>query len=283
MPVAFVLSGGASLGAVEVGMLMALRDHGIEPDMIVGTSVGALNGAWLAGHPETSLDELANVWRQLRRADVFPADPLRGLLAFAGRRQGLVPKHKIRALIEHHLTFDRLEDAPIPLHVSAVDVLTGKDALFSDGPACEAILASAAIPGVFAPVEIAGVPYMDGGVVNNTPISHAVALGATTVWVLCAGYSCAITEAPRGALAMGLHALTLLLHQQLADDVARFEPDVELHVLPPLCPLNVWPADFSQGATLIDRAHTAAAEWLSEDRPTTGQIEFLRLHHHHDA
>src|SRR5262249_49891326 len=140
MPVAFVLSGGASLGAVEVGMLMALRERGIEPDMIVGTSVGALNGAWLAGHPNAALDELANVWRHLRRAAVFPADPLRGLLAFAGRRQGLVPKHKVRALIEHHLTFERLEDAPIPLHVSAVDVLTGRDVLFSDGPACEAIL-----------------------------------------------------------------------------------------------------------------------------------------------
>jgi NTE family protein len=80
---------------------------------------------------------------------------------------------------------------------------------------------------------------------------------------------------------MGLHALTLLLHQQLADDVERFEPLVDLHVIPPLCPLDVSPADFSHGADLIARAHIAAGDWLAADRPTQGQVEFLGLHQHH--
>lgn len=280
MTVAFVLSGGASLGAVEVGMLRALYERGVRPDFVVGTSVGALNGGWLAGHPGDPVDGLAQVWQSLHRSDVFPTDPLRGFLGFIGRRRGFVPSHKLRTLIASHLTFERLEDAPIPLHVGVVDVLSGRDTLLSTGPALDAILASAAIPAVFDPVVVDGVPYMDGGVVNNTPISHAVALGATTVWVLCAGYPCALDAAPRGTLAMGLHALTLLIHQQLADDVERFEPLVELRVLPPLCPLRVSPTDFSHGAELIERAYTASLAWLDADRPSVGQKQFLGLHEH---
>jgi NTE family protein len=281
--VAFVLSGGASLGAVEVGMLKALRDHGVTPDLIVGTSVGAINGAWVAGHPNESLDGLAEIWTSLRRRDIFPADLLRGLLGFVGKRRSLVPAHKLRALVEQHLTFKRLEDAPVPLHVMAAEVLTGREVLMSKGSAADAIMASAAIPSVFEPVYIDEVPYMDGGVVNNTPISHAVALGADVVWVLCAGYACAIERPPRGALAMGLHALTLLLHQQLADDVERFESVVELRILPPLCPQEVSPADFSHGARLIRRAYDESRKWLAEDRTPSGQKAFLGLHRHDTA
>ena len=280
MTTAFVLSGGASLGAVEVGMLKALREHGVTPDLIVGTSVGSINGAWVAGHPDQPLDPLAHIWTSLRRRDIFPTDFLRGLLGFVGRRRSLVPAHKLRTLVEQHLTFERLEDAPIPMHVMLAEVLTGREVLASRGRALDAIMASAAIPAVFEPVYIDGVPYMDGGVVNNTPISHAVALGADVVWVLCAGYACAIDEPPRGALAMGLHALTLLLHQQLADDVERYESVVELRILPPLCPQEVSPSDFSQGARLIERAYAQSKKWLAEDRTPSGQKAFLGLHRH---
>ena len=282
MTVAFVLSGGGSLGAVEVGMAKALAERGVRPDMIVGTSAGAINGAWLAGHPDTDVDDLAEVWARIRRSTVFPAEPMLGFMAFAGRRQGLVPQRGLRSLVQAHLTFDRLEDAPTPLHVVAVEVLTGRDVALSTGPALDAVLASAAIPGVFAPVEIDGVAYMDGGVVNNTPLSHAVALGADVVWVLCAGYACALTEPPRGALAMALHALTLLVHQQLVIDVVRFEPQVELHVIPPLCPLDVSPSDFSQSSALIERSYRAAKSWLDADHDLVGQEKYLGLHDHHD-
>ncbi|HET9729088.1 MAG TPA: patatin-like phospholipase family protein [Acidimicrobiia bacterium] len=283
MTVAIVLSGGASLGAVEVGMLAALQERGVRPDLVVGTSVGALNGAWLAGHPDEPIDALGDVWRALRRSSVFPANPLQGLLGFAGRRRGLVSQAGLRRLISRYLTFDRLEDAPVPLRVVAVDVLTGHDVVFSSGPAAEAILASAAIPAVFAPVTINDVPYMDGGVVNNTPISHAVQAGADVLWVLSAGYACALDKPPRGALAMGLHALTLLLHQQLIVDVERYEGQVELHVVPPLCPLRVSPADFSRSGELIERAHEAASHWLDEEHPPVGQAEFMGLHRHHEV
>ena len=261
-------------------MLAALRERGVRPDLIVGTSVGALNGAWLAGHPDAPIEDLAQIWTSLHRSDVFPADPRRGLLAFAGRRRGMVDEGPLRRLLEAYVPFPRLEDAPVPLHVVAVEVLTGRDVVLSSGPAVESVLASAAIPAVFDPVMIDGLPYMDGGVANNTPISHAVALGAEEVWVLCAGYACALTEPPRGALAMALHALSLLLHKQLAVDVERFEPLVELHVLPPLCPMTVSPADFSHSAELIDRAHDASKRWLEAEHPPVGQAAFLGTHEH---
>jgi len=280
--VAFVLSGGASLGAVEVGMLKALAERGITPDLVVGTSVGAVNGAWLAGHPGADLRELEDVWLSIRRSAVFPADPLQGLAGFVGRRQGLVPQRGLRSLVQSHLTFERIEDAPIPLHIVAVEVLTGRDVLLSSGPALDVVLASAAIPGVFAPVEIDGVAYMDGGVVNNTPISHAAALGADVIWVLCAGYACALSRPPKGALGMGLHALSLVLHQQVIHDVERFESTVELHVLPPLCPLDVSPSDFRHARELIDRSYRASKQWLDEDHGLVGQSQFLDLHQHQD-
>ena len=284
MAVAFVLSGGASLGAVEVGMLAALREHDIRPDVIVGTSVGALNGAWLAGHPDSPLDELAHVWNGLHRADIFPADPRRGLLAFAGRRRSFFDEHPLRSVIERHLSFDRLEEAAIPLHVVAVQVLTGREVLLSSGPAVDSVLASAALPALFDPIEIEGVAYMDGGVGNNTPISHAVALAdVDQIWVLCAGYACALTEPPANALAMALHALSLLLHKQLAVDVERYESAVDLHVLPPLCPLTVSPIDFGHSSELIERAYRASTRWIDEGHPARGQARFMDVHDHHEA
>jgi len=279
--VAFVLSGGGSLGAVEVGMLRALEERGIRPDVIVGTSVGALNGAWLAGHPHTPVAELAEVWKGLHRADVFPGDARRAVLAFAGRRRSFFDIGPLRELIAEHLTFTDLAAAPIPLHVVAIEVLTGKEVLMSSGPAVDSVLASAALPAIFDPVTIDGVAYMDGGVGNNTPISHAVGLPQVgQVWVLCAGYSCALSEPPASPLAMALHALSLLLHKQLTLDVERYESTVELRVLPPLCPLTVSPIDFSHADELIDRAHEASARWLDEAHPPVGQAAFMAPHEH---
>lgn len=262
-------------------MLLALAEAEIAPDMIVGTSVGAVNGGWIASRPDLAgVTALADLWRSLSRDDVFPTRPLTGLLGFLGRRPNLVPDSGLRRLLEDNLEFSRLEDAPIPLHVVATDVLSGQDVLLSTGDAVDAIAASAAIPAVFPPVTIDGRDLIDGGVVNNTPLSHAVALGAQVIWVLPTGYSCALPASPRGALAMALHALTLTVNQRLAVDVARFEQAVDLRVIPPLCPVRVSPADFSQSAQLIERSHDATRAWLSTRHPVTGQAALLGPHRH---
>ena len=281
MTTAFVLSGGASLGAAHVGMLQALREHGVVPDLLVGTSVGAVNAAWVADRGDTAgLEALAEVWRGLRRSTIFPLRPLTGLLGFLGRADHLVPDTGLRRVLEQRLPFQRLEQSVLPVHVVATDLLSGEDVLLSSGSAVEAVLASAAIPGIFPAVRIGGREYIDGGVVNNTPISHAVALGADTVWVLSTGYACALAEPPQGALGLAIHALTLTLNHRLAIDVARYQSEVDLRVVPTLCPLNILPADFSQADQLIDRARASTRAWLAAPEGQRCSPASLTAHRH---
>lgn len=281
MTTAFVLSGGGSLGSIQVGMLLGLAESGIVPDLIVGTSVGAVNGGWVASRSDVKgIGLLADLWRSLSREDVFPTRPIVGLLGFLGLRSNLVPDHGLRRLLKGHLQFSRLEDAPTSFHVVATDVLSGQDVLLSSGDAVAAIAASAAIPAIFPTVKINGRDLMDGGVVNNTPLSHAVTLGADLIWVLPTGYPCALPKAPKGALAMAIYALTLTVNQRLALDVARYEKAVDLRVVPPLCPLGVSPIDFSRSAQLIDRSHDSTREWLATRRPVLGQAALLEPHRH---
>jgi NTE family protein len=253
---AFVLSGGASLGAIQVGMLEALFERGIAPDVIVGTSVGAINGAYIAGREPTpdTTHALGDIWRGLSRGQIFPLNPITGLVGFLGRSSHLIPAGSLRRLIVRHAAIDRVENSPVPLHLICTDVLSGQEVRVSRGPAVDAVLASAAIPSVFPPIEFEDKLLMDGGVADNTPISHAVALGADEIYVLPTGISCDLTTAPRGALSMLLHALTVLTQQRLHLDIELYRDRARLVVLPPPCPQPVQPIDFSRGAELIEQS-----------------------------
>jgi NTE family protein len=281
--VAFVLSGGASLGAIQVGMLRALYEREIRPDLIVGTSAGALNAAFVASRPQTveTADELGRVWRDMRRGQAFPLNPLTGLLGFLGARDHLVPQSGLRRLITRHIEHDALEDMPIPLHVVAVDIITGEELRLSRGSVVDAVLASAAIPAVLPPVAWEGRTLIDGGVANNTPISHAVELGASRVYVLPSGHACSLAEPPGGALGMALHAISLLTQRRLIGDIERHRADAELIVLPPPCPLSVAPIDFAHANDLIALALHDGRQFLDsggEERPA------IAMHmHRHDA
>jgi NTE family protein len=279
--VAFVLSGGASLGAVQAGMLRALYERGIAPDLIVGTSVGAINGAFIASRPPAveTADELAEIWRCVRRGQVFPLRPVSGLLGFVGSRDHLVPESGLRRLIAEHTAYDRLEQTPIEFHVVAVDVLTGEELLLSCGPVLEAVLASAAIPAVLPPVAWEGRALMDGGVANNTPISHAVALGARTVYVLPTGHACALERPPASALGMALHALTLLAQSRLIYDIESHRGHARLVVMPPPCPLAIQPTDFSHADALIERSLQDARTFLDGGGAERPPIR-MRVHRH---
>jgi NTE family protein len=279
--VAFVLAGGASLGAVEVGMLRALYERGVAPQLIVATSAGALNGAFIASRPQTveTADELGRIWRELRRGQVFPVNLVTGLLGFLGARDHLVPDAAMRRLITRHIEHDRLEQMPVELHVIAVDVITGEEIRLSQGPAVEAVMASAAIPAVLPAVSLEGRELIDGGVANNTPISHAVELGATEVYVLPTGNACSLTESPSGALAMALHALSLLMQRRLIDDIENHRDRAKLVVLPPPCPLSIQPTDFGHAGILIDRAYADACEFLDGGGAERPPIR-MRMHGH---
>ncbi len=281
---AFVLSGGASLGAIQVGMLRALYERGIAPDLIVGTSVGAFNAAFIASRPQSAdtADLLGEIWLGLRRSQIFPMNPVTGLLGFAGIRDHLVPDSGLRRLLAEHLQRERLEEMPIPLHVVAVDVITGEELRLSSGPAIDAVMASASVPGLLPPVCWQGRALIDGGVANDTPISHAIELGARRVYVLPTGHACALEKSPRGALAMALNAVSLLTHGRLIDDVERHRSDAELILLPPPCPLHTLPTDFSHAEVLIRRGYEESREFLdrSEGELTGMHICMHRRHRH---
>jgi NTE family protein len=280
---AFVLSGGGSLGAVQVGMLQALSSAGVEPDLLVGTSAGAVNATWVAGHGMSidSLGELAGLWRRLRRPDLFPLHPYRVLGALLGRGAAMSSSDRLGRLVRDHAAFEDLAEAPIETHLVATDLLTGHSVLLAAGPVDAAVRASAAVPGLYPPVLIEGRHLVDGGVAQHSGVRHAAALGATTIWVLPTGYPCALSRPPRTAVGVALQALTLLIQERLITDVAAHPPGVTVKLLPPLCPLTVSAADFSQAADLVDRARRATGRWLAEGGPDLpAQERFLALHRH---
>lgn len=278
---AFVLAGGGSLGAVEVGMLRELVREGVQPDFIVGASAGAINGAYFAAQPDLQgVAKLEGVWRGLTRRDVFPLTwATLGCLIL--RRDYLVDSIGLRRVLEKHLPYRNLEDATVPIHVVASDFLTGEEVLLSSGSAVDAVLASAAIPGVFPPVAVAGRLLVDGGVASNTPIAAALRLGAERIIVLPTGFACALKQIPRGPIARAMHALSLLIARQLVNDIERYSASVQLHVVPPLCPLEASPYDYASCGSLIDRAAASTRLWISQNGLAgSGVPGMLRQHAH---
>ncbi len=277
---AFVFAGGGSLGSIQVGMLQALMETELRPDFVFGSSVGALNAAYFAGAPDVAgVSRLAEIWMGLRRADVFPLS-LYGLLGILRRPDSIVDPSRLRLILETHLAYARLEDAPLPLHVMATDQ-QGVGVRLSAGSAVEAILASAAVPGIFPPVTIDGRQLMDGAIAANTPLRMAAELGAKRIVVLPTGYACALTSPPAGVIARMLHAVTLLIAWQLMHEIETMSESVEIHVAPALCPLAVSPYDFTAARQLIERAKCSTREWINGGglaRPARARE--LAPHHH---
>jgi NTE family protein len=280
---AFVLSGGGSLAAVQVGMVQALSERGIYPDLLVGASAGALNAAFIAGcGAETrALYDLAAVWSHLQRRTVFPLNPLRGLLAALGAQDSVCSPAPLAQLLAKHLPFERLEEARTPVHVLSTDVLTGQAVLLSDGDAASALMASCAIPGIYPSVHRDGRLLCDGALADDSPVFQAVALGADRVYVMVAGTACALDRPPAHPVGAALHAVTLLLQQRAVLETKALSGMVDIRVIPPLCPLTVSAADFGHAYDLIARARLAAADWLDSGADAEPAPErFLSLHGH---
>lgn len=264
---AFVLSGGGSLGALQVGMLQALLSAGVRPDLIVGSSVGSVNGAWIAAGPvRARADQLAALWLSTVRDDVFHLNPLDALRGLIGSTNHLLSNQRLRRLLESHLLDARLEDTEVPLHVVTTDLGTGREVVLSKGPVVEALLASSAIPGVFPPVLIHGRQLVDGGIANHTPLSVAVALGAQRVYVLHARHPWS-EAAARNPLAMAIHSISRLIEQRLAVEIAAFESDIDIRLMAGSAAIGISPLDFSHTSELICRGRRAAQRRLAERGP----------------
>jgi NTE family protein len=255
---------------MQAGMLRALYERGIVPDLLVGTSAGALNAAFVASRPQTveTADQLASVWHELRREQIFPLSLRALVVGLSGHRDHLVPDGGLRRLVARHIEFADLGDAAVPLHVVAFDLTDNCEVLLSGGPTLDVITAAASIPGILPPVLIDGRSLVDGGVINNTPISHAVALGATRIFVLpTREVGRAPSRTSRGALGAAIEGLGLLTDGRLGFDLARYSKDAELVVLPAPNRLDVQPTNFSHSQHLIGEALAATRAFLSRADP----------------
>jgi NTE family protein len=269
--VAFVLGGGGPLGAHEVGMLRALLEDGILPDLVVGTSVGALNGAAVAADPTLqSIDRLESVWLQLTRDDVFGGSVFSGAAQLMRSRTHLHSNVSLRRLIGRSLPVETFEELAIPFQCVAASIERAAEHWFSEGPLVEAILASSAVPGILPVVELGGEHFIDGGVVNSIPVGRAVDLGATVIYVLHVGRIDRPLSPPKNPWQVVMIAFEIARRHRFARDMANLPQGVTAHVLPTG---EEEPArydslsqfryrDFSTVSGRIARAHAATARYL---------------------
>ncbi|HUQ40165.1 MAG TPA: patatin-like phospholipase family protein [Acidimicrobiales bacterium] len=266
----FVLGGGGNLGAVQVGMLRGLLDRGILPDEVVGCSVGAVNGAGLVADPTADgMDALARLWHKMRGETLCPSGLLGGLVALGRRGLSLHGNEALRAMLVANLAFERFDEPRIPLHVIATDLATGAERWFREGPVLEPILASCAMPAVLPPVEIEGRLFIDGAVVNNVPVSRALALGATRVVILHVGSFRRERPAPRRPIEALVQAMSIARDARFALERDAVPSRVEVIIPPALDPGRLRYNDFTRSGELIERAHASTLAYLDGPRAAT--------------
>lgn len=267
---AFVLGGGGPLGAVQVGMLRAVLERDVTPDVVIGSSVGAINAACLAGDPTVAgVSRLADIWTGLDGEAIIHSGHVSRLWLLARKGLSLQGNDGLRALIESSIHYRTFDQAAVPLHVVATSMRTGRERWFSSGDVVEAVLASAALPAVFPPIEIDGELFIDGAVVDNVPISRAGAAGATRVFVFHVGNFERPRPAPRRPIDVLLQSFSIARNYRFFADVARPPPGVELITLPSIDPGPTRYNDFHQSARLIERSYAAAASFLDTRARTT--------------
>ena len=264
--VGFVFSGGGPLGALQVGALKALFEREIRPDLCVGTSVGALNATWTAFEPTPEgIVHLEDTWLRMKDNDLFPgggrfkASWARMLV----RGNRIFENIGIRRLVETSLGRPRFEDSQIPLAITATDLETGAEKIFSTGDVLDPLLASTAMPSIFPPVPIGGRNYIDGGVANNVPIAPAVEMGATTVYVMDSTSHSRQRRPLNRPIDYLLHAFTLARGQRFTLEAELFAEKVKLIVIPaPWLDFFVPFASMEHTAKLIEMAYEETSKFL---------------------
>ena len=267
---AFVLGGGGGpLGAHEVGMLQALAERGIVPDLVLGTSVGAINGAAFAADPTAAgVERLAAMWTEMQAGDVFSGSLLGRVATLARTRTHLHGNESLRALLGGALGDRRIEDLALPFQCVAASIERAGEHWFTEGPVVDAVLASASVPGVLPPVAIGGEHFVDGGIVNSIPVNRAVELGATRIYVLHVGRLDRPLEPPRWPWEVGLVAFEIARRHRVVGDLAALPPGIEAHVLPTGWPEPPRYADLSQ---LRYRDASRARERIASAREATAR------------
>jgi len=229
---AFVLGGGGLLGAHEVGMLRALSEAGIRPDVVVGTSIGAVNGVFIAADPDSAAQRLTGLWCGESLGVVFSETVLGRAVRLARSGTHLHAIEPLRKLLADTLPAETFADLRLPFHCVAASIEDATARWFTAGPLIPAVLASCAVPGLLPPVEIDGAHYFDGGLVHSIPVGRAVSLGATTVYVLHVGRIESPLPVPARPWEVGLVAFEIARRHRFHEEMAALPSGVEVHVLP---------------------------------------------------
>jgi NTE family protein len=269
MTTAFVLGGGGLLGAHEVGMLMALAEAEIRPDLVVGTSIGAINGAFVAADPAGSAAKLGELWQGQAMRDAFSETLWSRAITLVRSGTHLHAFDPLEKMLADLLPATNFADLKLPFHCVAASIERASAAWFFSGPLIPAVLASCAVPGLLPPVEIDGAHYFDGGLVDSIPVGRAVALGASTVYVLQVGRIETALTAPKRPWEVGLVAFEIARRHRFHEEMSALPDDITVHVLPTggsrrspdLSQLRYRDKTMVQEG--IDRAYEASANYLS--------------------
>lgn len=276
---AFVLSGGGNLGALQVGMLRALVEAGVRADVVLGCSIGAINGAGFALDPSVGgVERLTSVWESPTVSEMMPASRLPNAVQMVRKGTSIHDNDRLRrgltTILGDHPTFDDLE---LAFQCNAVDVDSATTTWFSRGRLIEPLLASAALPAIFPPVQIDGHTYIDGGVTENVPIARAVELGCRTIYVLHIGPHGRPSHELRRPMDGALQAYWVARNSQFARDLASLPDRVRAIVLPPGRRPDLKHDDFSQTEALIERGYQNSIRFLESledtgDRWRAGEL-----------
>lgn len=267
---AFVLGGGGVLGAAEVGMARALLEAGVHPDLVCGTSVGAINGAAIAADPTPEgAEHLLAIWDALAEEGVLDGSLIRRVAEVVRRRTSLHGSGALRRMLRDRLPAQTFEDLAVPFECVAASIERAREHWFSTGDLIEPVLASCALPGVFPPVRIGDEHFFDGGLVNSIPLDRAVALGADTVWVLHVGRLEEELAAPRFLWEVAFVSFEISRRHRFHSDLERVGSEITVHVLPsglPQRPAATWSnlryRDTRRIARRAELAYDATREYL---------------------
>ncbi len=264
---AIVLGGGGIFGATQVGMLRALLEADIRPGLVVGTSVGAINGAAIAADPSMAgVENLAGLWASLVEAGMFAENVLARASTLARYRTHLYSPTPLRKLLNAHLP-DTFAELAVTFQCVAASIERARAHWFSSGSLTEAVMASAAVPGLLPPVVIDGEHFLDGGLVHSIPVGRALALGAMDIYVLHVGRIEQPLKPPRSLWDVCLTSFELARRHRFVEEMANLPADVRVHVLPsgednmPLVSMRYRSA--RAVAARIERGYQAATEYLS--------------------
>jgi NTE family protein len=272
MTIAFALSGGGNLGPMQAGSVVALMESGIEPNLMVGTSVGALNAAFLSTRPGiTGARTLMAAWSALGRREAVRLNPLAAVAGFLGIRDHLISDQHLRRLIRRWVQIRQIEQASIPFAVTATDALTGEAVVLTSGDVVDSLAASSAIPGLFPPVQVRDRWLVDGSLSANHPILQAQDLGADDVYVITTT-TAPRQQPPRGAVAVAMNSVALVTaradRERLAEAMRRAaNTGGKVQVVPSAEPSAPHPFDFRGSAALADAAYRRTTLWLRSERP----------------